>query len=138
MAEALDSSRTANALERIKDRTLVTAEPPAPVEKPAPAKPSAVTSTPLRAGLESPTKGILYYTDNRLDGLISQGVWHHHLDLHLGQEAHVVLLAAVDRRVALLLAVPAHLAYGDRGAGANIGPNQALLFDLELVSLQKH
>lgn len=35
------------------------------------------------------------------------------------------------------LAVPAHLAYADRGAGANIGPNQVLLFDLELVSIQK-
>lgn len=35
------------------------------------------------------------------------------------------------------LAVPAHLAYGDRGAGANIGPNQVLLFDLDLVSIQK-
>jgi FKBP-type peptidyl-prolyl cis-trans isomerase FklB len=36
------------------------------------------------------------------------------------------------------LAVPSHLAYGDRGAGANIGPNQVLLFDIELVSVQKH
>jgi FKBP-type peptidyl-prolyl cis-trans isomerase len=33
------------------------------------------------------------------------------------------------------LVVPANLAYADRGSGADIGPNQVLLFDVELVSI---
>jgi FKBP-type peptidyl-prolyl cis-trans isomerase FklB len=33
------------------------------------------------------------------------------------------------------LFVPADLAYGERGAGADIGPNAALLFDVELVQI---
>jgi FKBP-type peptidyl-prolyl cis-trans isomerase len=32
--------------------------------------------------------------------------------------------------------VPAELAYGPRGAGADIGPNAALIFDIELVSIK--
>jgi FKBP-type peptidyl-prolyl cis-trans isomerase FklB len=35
------------------------------------------------------------------------------------------------------LYVPAKLAYGDRGAGAKIGPNSALIFDVELISIEK-
>ena len=31
--------------------------------------------------------------------------------------------------------LPAHLGYGERGAGAQIGPNSALIFDVELISL---
>jgi FKBP-type peptidyl-prolyl cis-trans isomerase FklB len=34
------------------------------------------------------------------------------------------------------LVVPASLAYGDRGTGVDIGPNQVLLFDLELVGIK--
>jgi FKBP-type peptidyl-prolyl cis-trans isomerase FklB len=34
------------------------------------------------------------------------------------------------------LFVPAELAYGDRGAGAQIGPNAALIFEVELLSIQ--
>ena len=34
------------------------------------------------------------------------------------------------------LAVPANLAYGDRGSGADVGPNQVLLFDVELVGIK--
>jgi len=34
------------------------------------------------------------------------------------------------------LFVPADLAYGDRGAGGDIGPNAALIFEVELVSIQ--
>ena len=35
------------------------------------------------------------------------------------------------------LVIPANLAYGERGAGAKIGPNEALMFDIELVSITK-
>jgi FKBP-type peptidyl-prolyl cis-trans isomerase FklB len=34
------------------------------------------------------------------------------------------------------LFVPAELAYGDRGAGAQIGPNATLIFEVELLSIQ--
>ena len=34
------------------------------------------------------------------------------------------------------LMVPPNLAYSDRGSGADIGPNQLLLFDLELVDVK--
>jgi hypothetical protein len=33
--------------------------------------------------------------------------------------------------------LPANLAYGDRGAGEDIGPNAALVFDVELIEVQK-
>lgn len=35
------------------------------------------------------------------------------------------------------LFIPADLAYGDQGAGNRIGPNQALIFDIELLSIEK-
>tara|TARA_R110002111_G_scaffold40640_1_gene75891 strand:+ start:649 stop:1323 length:675 start_codon:yes stop_codon:yes gene_type:complete len=35
------------------------------------------------------------------------------------------------------LVIPASLAYGDRGVGQLIGPNETLMFDIELVSIAK-
>jgi FKBP-type peptidyl-prolyl cis-trans isomerase FklB len=32
--------------------------------------------------------------------------------------------------------IPADLAYGPRGAGASIGPNEVLIFDIELLSVK--
>lgn len=35
------------------------------------------------------------------------------------------------------LFIPSELAYGERGAGQDIGPNSVLLFDVELISVEK-
>lgn len=36
-----------------------------------------------------------------------------------------------------LIWVPAHLAYGDRGVGTTVGPNETLLFDVELAGVRQ-
>ena len=35
-----------------------------------------------------------------------------------------------------MLWIPAQLAYGERGAGKNIGPNTALIFEIELIAIE--
>jgi len=34
------------------------------------------------------------------------------------------------------LFLPSHLGYGEQGAGGDIGPNAALIFEVELLSIQ--
>src|SRR4249920_1481454 len=60
--------------------------------------------------------------DDGRDRVVDQAVGYDDLDFHLGQQADVVLLAAIDRGVAFLLAVAADLGHGHpRQADASQG-----------------
>src|ERR1017187_3686728 len=48
-----------------------------------------------------------------LDHFVNDGVMDDDVNLHLGEQADVVLLSAIDGRVALLLAMPADFGHGD-------------------------
>src|SRR5688572_13853231 len=77
------------------------------------------------ADLTGPRRG-----HDRLDGIVGERIGHDHFDLHLRQEADVVLLAPIDRRVPFLLAVTANL--GDRHAG-NVQLRERVLDIIHLV-----
>ncbi len=47
-------------------------------------------------------------------------------------------LQLVGKGGKITLWIPAELAYGERGAGPNIGPNEALRFDIELLGVEHH
>ena len=45
-------------------------------------------------------------------------------------------LQLVGKGGKITLWIPAELAYGERGAGQSIGPNEALRFDIELLNVE--
>lgn len=45
-------------------------------------------------------------------------------------------LALMSPGAKWLVVVPSELAYGDAGAGGTIGPNETLIFDIELIEIQ--
>ncbi len=47
-------------------------------------------------------------------------------------------LKLVGKGGKILLWIPAELAYGERGAGNNIGPNEALYFEVELIDIEPY
>src|SRR6476661_6305394 len=67
---------------------------------------------------------------DRLDGALDLGVVDHDLDLHLGQEAHQVLGAAIDLGLALLATEALDLADGET-RHADAGQRIAHLVELE-------
>ena len=50
------------------------------------------------------------------------------------REVEVLQLMAVGSKWQVV--IPPALAYGERGAGADIGPNATLVFEVELVGIQ--
>src|SRR5260370_30703950 len=68
--------------------------------------------------------------DDGADRVVDDAVLHVHLDFHLGQQADVVLLAAVDGRVPFLLAMTPDFSDGHAG-DAELG--QRLLHVVDLV-----
>src|SRR5258708_15092827 len=72
-----------------------------------------------------------------LDGALDLGVIDHDLDLHLGQEAHQVLGAAVDLGLALLAAETLDLAHR-QARHADAGQGVAHLVELERLDDRRH
>src|SRR6185437_2127493 len=74
---------------------------------------------------------------DRLDGALDLAVVDHDLDLHLGQEAHQVLRAAIDLGLALLAAEALDLADGQAG-DAHAGQRVTHLVELERLDDRRH
>lgn len=88
--------------------------------------------------------GTMFYTSNRQQaethGALQEGNPYEPLEFTLGAGQ---MIPGVDEGVALLkegakakLFVPSPLAYGERGAGADIKPNQVITFEVELLDLK--
>lgn len=89
--------------------------------------------------------GKVFYTSNesvaKESGVFQEGSPYDPLEFTLGKGQ---MIKGVDEGVALLkeggkakLFLPSPLAYGERGAGQDIQPNQIIMFDVELLEVQK-
>src|SRR5207342_3070129 len=74
---------------------------------------------------------------DRLDRALDLAVVDHDLDLHLGQEAHQILGAAIDLGLALLPAETLDLAHGQAG-DAHAGQRVTHLVELERLDDRRH
>lgn len=92
----------------------------------------------------STLEGTMFYTSNKEQaekhGSLQEGNPYEPLEFVIGAGQ---MIRGVDEGVALLnegakarLFVPSPLAYGERGAGADIKPNQVITFEVELIDIK--